>query len=131
MDLPRYFEDIEYIATECNLGPAEQIRYAKYYASSSVAELWETDPTLSSTASDWDVAKKTICNFYPTLSPGARFTRDDLEDHVEHWRSKGINTRYDFGDYKCEFLVRSKYLERNSIVNEEEASRLFVKAFTG
>lgn len=131
LELPRFFDDIEYIATECNLTDTEKIRYTKYYASTATAELWETADEVKSTANDWGKAKEAIVKFYPSLSPGVRYTRADLEGLVEDWRVKGFSARADLAEFHNEFVVRSRYLESNGVVSPLEKNRMFARAFTG
>lgn len=116
---------------DCGLSDAEQAKYAKYYATSEVAELWESLDAYSATAMTWKDVKKAISGLYPELTAGERYTRAEFDRLVETWQSKGIKDREDFGDFKREFLVRSKYLIKNGYLTDPESDRAFMKAISG
>lgn len=130
-DLERFFDDLEFIATESVLDDAAKIRYAKYYATGKASQIWGALDELKDGAQDWAAAKQAIKNMYPELADGQMYTYTDLEQLIDAWKQKGFGSRKDFAEYRGDFIVHYKYLLSHKLISEEEAKRLFIRPITG
>ena len=129
--LPRYIEDIEMIAADAGLDDAGKVRYAKYYASTEVAELWDTLAEVKKTQPVWTSAKTEMMELYPSLTTGKRYSAGEFEQLVATWAEKGIKSREELGQYRREFSIRASYLEAVGTITAKEAKHAFLRGITG
>lgn len=132
LELPRFLEDVEMIVDDAGfMDDASKLKYALYYASTEVVELWKTIPEVGARNPDWDTIKKKMKEHYPVLEEGKRYSRGDLEQIAIEWAEKGIRNRDELGEYRRAFTTRYNYLLARNKMSEYEAEHIFLRAFTG
>ena len=117
LELARFFEDVDYIATKASWTPSETIRRGyKYYAKADVADLWDT---IGETR-DVDKFKSAARELYPALKDGQRFAKAEVFKFIEKWAEKEIKDRDDLAEYNRECMKRIAYLKKSDTISERD-----------
>ena len=118
LELERFFEDVDFIATLATWGPTATIRRGyKYYAKADVADLWDTIETVD------DVAKfkEEVRALYPSLKEGQRFAKSEVYKFIEKWAEKEIKDRDVLAEYNRDCLKRLAYLKKSQTISDRDA----------
>ena len=67
-DLPRFFDDIDFVADEYGKDDAWKKKKVLYYAESEVSEVWTVLGDVHNPTKMWAEVKKAITDLYPLLS---------------------------------------------------------------
>jgi hypothetical protein len=87
-DLPRFFDEIDMLGSDCGLTDAMKIHYTLQYLNNNDYELWSSLPAASAkefiaSAKDFIAFRRAVFGFYPGATDSIRYTTSDLEQLVK------------------------------------------------
>ncbi|KAH9483411.1 hypothetical protein JR316_0002877 [Psilocybe cubensis] len=124
--LPMFLDDIEQLATSCELTPKQTIDWTIRYApGSDEHELWSGLDT--SSGDDWIAFKRELLAQYPGSTGDRKYSVANLEMLTEKQAAGQITNSEQFGTYYRAFSKISRFLKSKNKLNDREISNLFMR----
>jgi len=129
-ELRAYFSDVEFHLARAGFTTSDvKKEYSRRYLDLDTADLWETLPEYSGTAT-YDEYKIAILEIYPGSEIDRKWNVEDLKSLTEETVRAGIRTLGEFGEYHRHFLNISGFLSANGDLGNKERSRVFIQGFS-
>ena len=110
-ELKRYFKELEECFTRNGVtDETKKKQWACFYPPVSTVEDWELIPEYADVNKTYDEFVKAIKNLYPGADDENRFTRADLNLHIDSWRRHGIVTLGDWAEYFRTYKTMTTWL---------------------
>ena len=118
---------MDYLGNACGLSPIEKIQYTLCYLDFCEYETWRTHR--SACGYNWDAFKAEITALYPGADENRKYTVVDLEILVDKQTHEPMQSRYQFGDYYCQFVTISDWLLAQHKISMQDWNKLFINGF--
>lgn len=129
LDLPRFIEEIEEIAVDCQKDDAWKKHALTYYAAPMIVDEWKGIPEIGDAAKSWNDTKTALYRNYPGVEP--KFVKRDLETLVATRQKRPICDAAEFEEYNRKFCRISVPVLANHLILQDDVNQLFYAGITG
>ncbi|KAJ7830860.1 hypothetical protein B0H13DRAFT_2432885 [Mycena leptocephala] len=128
-ELPRYFSDLEYQFTRCNITDNDEKKsHATRFLSVRDADAWEALTEFFTPTNTYAEFKDAVLNLYPGTAPGKKYSLADLDTLVGAHARTGIHSRGDFSEFYRDFSTISTYLIKQGELSPKDQTSAFRRA---
>ncbi|KAJ7927302.1 hypothetical protein B0H13DRAFT_2556765, partial [Mycena leptocephala] len=128
-ELPRYFSDVEYQFTRCNITDNDEKKsHATRFLSVRDADAWEALTEFFTPTNTYAEFKDAVLNLYPGTAPGKKYSLADLDTLVGAHARTGIHSRGDFSEFYRDFSTISTYLIKQGELSPKDQTSAFRRA---
>ncbi|KAJ7895410.1 hypothetical protein B0H13DRAFT_1885620 [Mycena leptocephala] len=128
-ELPRYFSDLEYHFTRCNVtDDAQKKPHATRFLTVCDQDAWESLTEFTTPTTSYADFKAAVLKLYPGTDADRKYSLADLDTLVGTHTRTGIHSKGDFSEIYRDFSAISTYLINKGRLSTSEQSRSFRRA---
>ncbi|KAJ7434588.1 hypothetical protein FB451DRAFT_1012096, partial [Mycena latifolia] len=128
-ELPRYFSDLEFHFTRCNITDAGQMKsHATRFLNVRDQDAWEAITEFTTDGTTYEDFKSAVLKLYPGTDADRKYSLADLDVLIGAYAHTGNLSKGDFSEFYRDFTVISTFLIRKDRLSAAEQSRAFRRA---
>ncbi|KAJ7455161.1 hypothetical protein FB451DRAFT_1049110 [Mycena latifolia] len=128
-ELPRYFSDLEFHFTRCNITDAAEMKsHATRFLSVRDQDAWEALTEFITDGTTYADFKSAVLKLYPGTDADRKYSLADLDVLIGAYARTGILSKGDFSEFYRDFTAISTFLIRKDRLSAAEQSRAFRRA---